>query len=88
MEMNLDRLMQPEQHHILTASDIIHRRATIRAKPSSLMANYSKIKGIESLWSRVGTAMEGIWNLKEQKDIEEVEEKTREAKERGSRKAR
>jgi len=32
--------------------------------------------------------MEGTWNLEEQKDIEEVEEKTREAKERGSRKAR
>jgi len=60
----------------------------IRAKPSLLMANYSKIKGIESLWSHIRTAMEGIWNLEEQKDIEEIEEKTREAKERGSRKAR
>ena len=33
-------------------------------------------------------AMEEIWNLEEQKDIEEIEEKTREAEERGSRKAR
>jgi len=33
-------------------------------------------------------AIEGIWNLKEQKDIEEIKEKTREAEERGSRKAR
>jgi len=33
-------------------------------------------------------AMEGIWNLEEQKDIEEIEEKTKEAEERGSRKAR
>ena len=32
--------------------------------------------------------MEGIWNLEEQKDIEEIEEKTKEAEERGSRKAR
>ena len=52
------------------------------------MANYSKIKGIESLQSCVRMTMEGTWNLEEQKDIEEVEEKTREAKERGSRKAR
>ena len=52
------------------------------------MVNYSKIKEIESPWSRIGIAMEGIWNLEEQKDIEEVEEKIREAKERGSRKAR
>jgi len=33
-------------------------------------------------------AIEEIWNLKEQKDIEEIKEKTREAEERGSRKAR
>jgi len=33
-------------------------------------------------------AIEGIWNLKEQKDIEEIKEKTREAEERGSRKTR
>jgi len=32
--------------------------------------------------------MEGIWNLEEQKDIEEVEEKTRETEERGSRKVK
>ena len=32
--------------------------------------------------------MEGIGNLEEQKDIEEVEEKNRKEKERGSRKAR
>ena len=32
--------------------------------------------------------MEEIWNLEEQKDIEEIEEKTKEAEERGSRKAR
>jgi len=70
------------------ASSIIYRRVIIRAKPSSLMANYSKIKGIESLWSRVRMSMEGIWNLKKQKNIEKVEEKTREAEERGSRKAR
>ena len=52
------------------------------------MANYSKIKGIESPQSHVRMAMEEIWNLEEQKDIEEIEEKTKEAEERGSRKAR
>ena len=52
------------------------------------MANYSKIKGIESLWSCIGMAIEGIWNLEEQKNIKKVKEKTREAEERDSRKAR
>ena len=80
--------MRPKQHYISTASSVIHRRVMIKAKPSLLMVNYSKIKEIESPWSRIGIAMEGIWNLEEQKDIEEVEEKIREAKERGSRKAR
>jgi len=47
------------------------------------MANYSKIKGIESPWSCIEMAIEEIWNLEEQKNIKEVEEKTREAKERG-----
>jgi len=70
------------------ASSIIYRRVIIRAKLLLLMANYSKIKGIKSLWSHVRMAMEGIWNLKKQKNIEKVEEKTREAKERGSRKTR
>jgi len=70
------------------ASSVIYRTVTIRAEPSSLMANYSKIKGIESLWSCIGMAIEGIWNLEEQKNIKKVKEKTREAEERDSRKAR
>ena len=52
------------------------------------MANYSKIKRVEPLWSCIAIAVEGNWNPEEQKDIEEIEEKTREAEERGSRKAR
>jgi len=72
----------------LAASSIIHRAVTIRAEPSLLIANYSKIKGIEPLWSCIRTAMEETWNLEEQEDIEEVEEKNREAEERDSRKAR
>jgi len=60
----------------------------IRSEPLSLMANYSKIKRVEPLWSCIAIAVEGNWNPEEQKDIEEIEEKTREAEERGSRKAR
>jgi len=45
----------------------------IRAEPSSLMANYSKIKRVKLLWSRIVMAVEGNWNLEEQEDIEEVE---------------
>jgi len=33
-------------------------------------------------------AVKGNWNLEKQEDIEEIEEKTREAKERDSRKAK
>jgi len=48
----------------------------IRAEPSSLMANYSKIKRVKLLWSRIVMAVEGNWNLEEQEDIEEVERRT------------
>jgi len=48
----------------------------IRSEPSSLMANYSKIKRVKPLWSCITAAVEGNWNLEEQKDIEEVERGT------------
>jgi len=48
----------------------------IRSEPSSLMANYSKIKRVEPLWSHIIMAVEENWNLEEQEDIEEVERKT------------
>jgi len=60
----------------------------IKAEPSSLMANYSKIKRVKLLWSRIVMAVKGNWKLEVRENIEEVEEKTREAEERGSRKAR
>jgi len=53
-------------------SSVIHRRVIIRAEPSLLMANYSKIKRIEPTWSCIGMAVEGIWNLEKQKDVEEL----------------
>jgi len=59
------------------ASGVIHRRVTIRSEPSSLMANYSKIKRVEPPWSHIATAVEGNWNLEEQEDIEEVERRTK-----------
>jgi len=37
------------------------------------MANYSKIKRVRPLWSRIAVAVEGNWNLEEQEDIREVE---------------
>ena len=40
------------------------------------MANYSKIKRVKLLWSRIVMAVEGNWNLEEQEDIEEVERRT------------
>ena len=75
--MNLDGLMQPEQPHISVASSVIHRRVTIRAELSSLMANYSKIKRIKPMWSCVGIVVGGNWNLEDQKDIEELRRRTK-----------
>ena len=63
--MNLDELMQPEQHHTLVAGSIIYRRVIIRSEPSSLMANYSKIKIVKPLWSCIAIAVKGNWNLGE-----------------------
>ena len=73
---NLDGLARPKQHHTSAANSIIYRRVTIRSKPSSLMAKYSKIKRVELLWSCITTAVEGNWNLEEWEDIKEIERRT------------
>jgi len=76
MEANLDRLAQLEQHHISAAYSTICRRVTIRSEPSSLMANYSKIKRVELLQCCIAMAVKGNWNLKEWESIEKVERGT------------
>jgi len=88
METDLDRSMQPEQHHTSAAGGVIHRRVMIKSEPSVMMANYNKIKRVKPLWSCIAMAVERNQNLKVQEDIEEIGEKTKEAEERGSRKAR
>jgi len=40
------------------------------------MADYSKIKRVEPLQSRIATAVKGNWNLEEWEGIEEVERET------------
>jgi len=65
MEANLGSLALPEQHHTLVAGRAVFRRVAIRSKPSSLMANYTKIKRVESTRSRIAMAREGNWVLKE-----------------------
>jgi len=65
MKADLDELTQSEQYHTLAASSIIHRRVTIRSEPSSLMANYSKIKIVELPWSHIATAVKGNWDMEE-----------------------
>jgi len=47
------------------AGRAIFRRVTIRSKPSSLMANYTKIKRVKSTQSYIAMAREGNWVLKE-----------------------
>jgi len=44
----------------------------IRPKPSLLMANYSKIKRGELMWSCIATTVEGNWVLEKWNNIEEV----------------
>jgi len=63
--VNLDGLVQPEQHHTSAAGSVIHRRVMIRSELSSLMAKYSKIKRVKPPWSRITMAVEGNWNLEE-----------------------
>ena len=75
-EANLDGLMQSEWCHTSAAGSVIHRRVTIRSKPSSLIANYSKIKRVEPPWSYLAMAVEGNWNTEEWEDIEEVKRRT------------
>jgi len=62
MEANLDGLVLPEQCHTSVAGSTICRRVTVRSEPSSLIANYSKIKRVELLQSYIATAVEGNWN--------------------------
>jgi len=57
MEVNLNGLALPEQHHTLVASGAIFKRVTIRPGPSSLMANYSKIKRVEPPCSYIAMAV-------------------------------
>jgi len=47
------------------AGSAICRRVMIRFEPLSLMANYGKIKRVETLWSCIAMAVKGNWNLEE-----------------------
>jgi len=49
----------------------------IRFGPSSLMANYSEIKGVVPSRSRLVTAVGGNWKVEEWEYIGEVRERTR-----------
>jgi len=57
MEVNLNGLALLEQYHTLVASRAIFKRVTIRPGPSSLMANYSKIKRVEPPYSYIAIAV-------------------------------
>jgi len=57
MEVNLNSLALLEQYHTLVASGAIFKRVTIRPGPSSLMANYSKIKRVEPPYSYIAMAV-------------------------------
>jgi len=60
--MVFEALVLPEQHHTSAVNGTIYRRVMIRSELSSLMANYSKIKRVKPLWSRIAMAVEGNWN--------------------------
>ena len=75
--MNFKDLVLPEWHHTSAASSTIFRRVTIRSEPSSLMANYIKIKRVELMRSCIGTTVEENWVLEKCDDIGEVMDKIR-----------
>ena len=76
-EVNFKDLVLPEWHHTSVASSTIFRRVTIRSEPSSLMANYIKIKRVELMRSCIGTTVEENWVLEKCDDIGEVMDKIR-----------
>jgi len=49
----------------------------IRSRPSSLMANYSKIKRVAPSRSHLAMAVEGNWKTEKCKYIEEIKRRTR-----------
>jgi len=67
----LSRDQIPFDPHQCDLSDVIPQqpvallRVMIRSEPSSLMANYSKIKRAKLPWSCLTTAVEGNWNKEE-----------------------
>jgi len=52
----------PKQYYTSAAGSTICRRVTIKSRLSLLMANYSKIKRVELLYSHIATAVEENWN--------------------------
>jgi len=76
-EVNFKDLVLPEWHHTSAASSTIFRRVTIRSEPSSLMANYIKIKRVELMQSCIATTVEENWILEKCDDIGEVMDKIR-----------
>jgi len=48
----------------------------IRFRPSSLMANYSKIKRVIPSQSHLAAAVEGNWRIEKWECIEEIRERT------------
>jgi len=58
-----------EWYHTSVASSTISRRVTIRSEPSSLMANYIKIKGVKSARRCITITVEENWTLEEWEDI-------------------
>jgi len=76
-EVNFKDLVLPEWHHTSVASSTIFRRVTIRSEPSSLMANYIKIKRVELMQSCIATTVEENWILEKCDDIGEVMDKIR-----------
>jgi len=65
MEANLDGRVLLEQRHTSVASSTICRRVMIRPEPSSLMANYSKVKRVELPWSHIAMAVKENWDPEE-----------------------
>jgi len=73
----LRQVMQSERYHTAAANGPIYRRVTIRFGPSSLMANYSEIKRVVPLLSRLATAVGENWKIGGWEGIEEVRGRTR-----------
>ena len=71
-EANFKDLVLSEWYHTSVASSTVFRRVMIKSELSLLIANYIKIKRVESAQSHIAITVEENWTLEEWESIEDT----------------